>query len=154
MFLIYFRLRLSRSMSGSFFASAKVLVNPGYSEYCMSWNTNDIKLALQPANASKYGTGGPDYTVPAEFVPEYTHKKGALAAARRGDAANPAKASSGSQFYLVQDEANCAQLDGAYTVFGETLEGIATIDKIASVETNSRDCPVSPVKIVSVTLSE
>ena len=41
------------------------------------------------ADPAKYGTGGPDYTIPAEFVPEYTHKKGALAAARRGDAANP-----------------------------------------------------------------
>ena len=49
------------------------------------------------------GAGGPGYTVPAEFVPEYTHIKGAVAAARRGDAANPLKESSGSQFYIVQD---------------------------------------------------
>lgn len=111
-------------------------------------------LSKNEEMASKWGTGGPGYTIPAEILPENKHKKGALAAARTGDAANPMRASSGSQFYLVQDEANCAQLDGAYTVFGETLEGIATIDKIASVETNSRDCPVSPVKIVSVTLSE
>ena len=52
--------------------------------------------------ADLYGTGGPGYTIPAEFVNEYYHKKGALAAARRGDAANPKKASSGSQFYIVQ----------------------------------------------------
>lgn len=111
-------------------------------------------LTKDPANASKYGTGGPDYTVPAEFVSEYKHKKGALAAARRGDAANPMKASSGSQFYLVQDEAACAQLDGDYTVYGETIEGLDVIDKIADVATNQRDCPLEDVKIISVKLSE
>jgi cyclophilin family peptidyl-prolyl cis-trans isomerase len=48
------------------------------------------------------GNGGPGYTVPAEFRKTLFHKKGALAAARMGDNANPAKASSGSQFYIVQ----------------------------------------------------
>src|ERR1022692_2024009 len=49
------------------------------------------------------GNGGPDYTIPAEFLPDKLyHKKGALAAARNGDDVNPAKASSGSQFYIVQ----------------------------------------------------
>ena len=47
------------------------------------------------------GRGGPNYKVPAEFVPEYIHKRGALAAARQGDNINPEKASSGSQFYIV-----------------------------------------------------
>ena len=106
------------------------------------------------ADPAKYGTGGPDYTIPAEFVPEYTHKKGALAAARRGDAANPLKESSGSQFYIVQNESTCAQLDGNYTVFGQTVEGFDVIDKIAAVETNNRDCPVTPVKIITITLEE
>ena len=100
----------------------------------------------------EYGKGGPGYTIPAEFVPEYRHKKGALAAARRGDASNPERESSGSQFYLVQDEGSCAQLDGAYTVFGETLEGIEVIDKIAAVPTNSADLPINPVVIKSVEL--
>jgi len=111
-------------------------------------------LTKDPANAARYGTGGPDYTVPAEFIPEYRHKKGALAAARRGDAANPMKASSGSQFYLVQDEAACAQLDGQYTVYGETLEGLDVIDRIAAVPTGPRDLPTSDVKIIRVVLSE
>lgn len=48
------------------------------------------------------GTGGPGYTIPAEFRPQYIHKKGALSAARQGDAVNPDKESSGSQFYIVQ----------------------------------------------------
>jgi cyclophilin family peptidyl-prolyl cis-trans isomerase len=48
------------------------------------------------------GTGGPGYTIPAEFNPHYIHKKGALSAARQGDAVNPERESSGSQFYIVQ----------------------------------------------------
>ena len=107
-------------------------------------------LTKDPSNADLYGTGGPGYTVPAEFVPEYRHKKGALAAARKGDMANPKKASSGSQFYLVQDEYACSQLDGQYTVFGETVEGLDVIDKIAAVPTDRRDRPMTDVVILSV----
>lgn len=47
------------------------------------------------------GNGGPDYTLPAEMVPSLFHKKGTLAAARKGDAENPERRSSGSQFYIV-----------------------------------------------------
>lgn len=111
------------------------------------YTKDDTKVAA-------YGTGGPGYQIPAEFVPEHKHIKGALAAARKGDSANPLKESSGSQFYLVQDEAACAQLDGQYTVFGETVEGIDVIDKIAAVETGARDLPVNKVIIKSVTLNE
>ena len=107
-------------------------------------------LTKDESKASAFGTGGPGYTVPAEFIKEYYHKKGALAAARRGDAANPKKASSGSQFYLVQDEMNCMQLDDQYTVFGETLEGLDIIDKIASVETDRYDRPYENIAIISV----
>ena len=111
-------------------------------------------LSKDPANKTRFGTGGPDYTVPAEFVPEHTHKKGALAAARRGDAVNPYKESSGSQFYLVQDADSCSALDGDYTVFGETIEGLDVIDKIASVQTDARNCPLQDVKIITIKLAE
>ena len=47
------------------------------------------------------GTGGPGYTVPAEFIESLIHRRGALAAARTPDNVNPQKASSGSQFYIV-----------------------------------------------------
>ena len=109
-------------------------------------------LTKDAANKARFGTGGPDYTVPAEFIPEYKHKKGALAAARRGDAVNPYKESSGSQFYLVQGDAHF--LDGEYTVFGETIEGLDVIDKIAAVQTDNRDCPVQDVKIITIKLAE
>ncbi len=104
------------------------------------------------AAVSRYGQGGPDYTIPAEFVPEYTHKKGALAAARRGDVANPMKESSGSQFYIVQDAGACAQLDGSYTVFGETVKGLDVVDRIAQVAVDQRDRPLMDVRIKTIKL--
>ena len=109
-------------------------------------------LTKDVTNKERFGTGGPGYTVPAEILPSHNHKKGALAAARRGDAANPLKESSGSQFYIVQDAGACAQLDGAYTVFGETLDGLKTVDKIAAVPRDRRDCPYDPVVIEKVVL--
>ncbi len=61
------------------------------------------------------GTGGPGYTVDAEFNPKFFHERGALSAARLGDQQNPTKASSGSQFYVVQgrkyQEAELTQLE-------------------------------------------
>ena len=106
--------------------------------------TKDTSMVAQ------YGTGGPGYTIPAEFVNEYYHKKGAVAAARMGDFANPKKASSGSQFYIVQDEMNCIHLDGEYTIFGETVEGLDVIDKIAAVPVNNQDRPIRDVVILAV----
>ena len=126
------------------------------------------------------GNGGPGYTVPAEFVDGKYHKKGALAAARMGDNVNPTKASSGSQFYIVQGQvfteeqigqmtsqgmnfsANQREiyttmggspwLDGDYTVFGETIEGLDVIDKIATVKTGAADRPVEDVKIIKASI--
>jgi cyclophilin family peptidyl-prolyl cis-trans isomerase len=51
---------------------------------------------------SQGGSGGPGYTIPAEFRPGLFHHRGALGAARTGDDVNPTRASSGSQFYIVQ----------------------------------------------------
>ena len=102
------------------------------------------------AKIDLWGQGGPGYTVPAEFVSEYWHKKGAIAAARKGDMANPRKASSGSQFYIVHDQDNCLHLDGQYTIFGEVTEGLEVIDKIAAVATDRYDRPYEDVMIISV----
>lgn len=73
------------------------------------------------------GSGGPGYTVPAEIRPELYHKKGALSAARQGDAVNPERASSGSQFYVVQGEvlndASIAQFSGPnFAAIGGALQ--------------------------------
>lgn len=100
---------------------------------------------------SRWGEGGPGYTIPAEIIPGFSHKKGAIAAARRGDSVNPAKESSGSQFYIVQDENGCRHLDGEYTIFGEVVSGFDVIDRIASVATDFRDKPVDRIDIITVT---
>lgn len=84
----------------------------------------------------------PGYTIPAEIKPELLHKKGALAAARTN---NPAKASSGSQIYIVQNDNGTPHLDGEYTVFGQVTEGLDVIDKIAAVKTGRMDVPVEKV---------
>ncbi len=187
-------------------------------------------------NATKdqmLGSGGPGYTIDAEFNPKFIHKKGALAAARQGDNVNPQKKSSGSQFYIVQgkkytvDELQQLEiqmemqsymplirqyldanqkdrervqkmqsernqkglgilidsitrvikeqhpeikankytaeqikiyetiggtpfLDRSYTVFGEVVDGLNIIDKIAAVETKAQDRPSEDVKIISM----
>jgi len=73
------------------------------------------------------GTGGPGYTVPAEI--ELEHVKGAIAMARTSDEVNPERASSGSQFYITLEAT--PQLNGAYTVFGEVVEGMDVVESIA-----------------------
>ena len=101
---------------------------------------------------SRWGQGGPGYTIPAEIVGTHTHKKGALAAARKGDTSNPMKESSGSQFYIVSSPENCAHLDGAYTIFGETLSGLNVVDAISNVPVGAKDVPQTPVVIERVEL--
>ena len=120
------------------------------------------------------GRVDPGYTIPAEFRSNHIHKKGALAAARQGDQVNPKKASSGCQFYIVQGNVlteahiqmykqrygltfteeqveayttvgGTPHLDGEYTVFGEVVEGLDVIDKIAKVKTGYMDVPVEAV---------
>lgn len=120
------------------------------------------------------GEGSVGYTVPAEFRDSLFHKKGVLAAARDN---NPEKASSGSQFYLVQGrkfndqeldktETNrlkakipsyqrevyktiggVPHLDRNYTVYGEVVKGIELIDLIAVVPTDNHDRPKTDVKM-------
>ncbi len=119
------------------------------------------------------GMGDVGYTIPAEFDTSLFHKKGALAAARTP---NPAKASSGCQFYIVQGNVltdadlnmiemqkgikySAAQrkiyktiggtpfLDQDYTVFGEVESGLNVIDKIASVPKAPGDRPTGDVRM-------
>ena len=107
-------------------------------------NTKDM------SKKDRFGTGGPGYTIPAEIVEGLHHKKGALAAARRGDSVNPEKASSGSQFYIVLNEEGCKHLDGEYTIFGEVVEGLDVVDKIGAVATDNRDFPTEAIAILSI----
>lgn len=102
------------------------------------------------ALVARYGQGGPGYTIPSEFRPEHRHKKGAVAAARLGDRANPAKESSGSQFYIVLNEEHCRHLDGEYTVFGETIDGMNVVEKIGALPTDAYDRPLGLPRIMMI----
>ncbi|PKV66631.1 peptidylprolyl isomerase [Pontibacter ramchanderi] len=93
------------------------------------------------------GSGNPGYTIPAEIKPKYKHVRGALAAARMSDQVNPKKESSGSQFYIVENHQGTPQLDEAYTVFGQVIDGLDVIDKIASQAVDGRNRPLSDVKM-------
>ena len=97
------------------------------------------------------GSGGPSYTLPAEFVyPQYFHKRGVLSAARQADQVNPERRSSGSQFYIVHDENACLHLDGQYSIFGEVVEGLEIIDRIATVDVDRYDRPYEDVFIKEI----
>ena len=93
------------------------------------------------------GTGNPGYTVPAEINPEHKHVRGAVAAARQGDFVNPERASSGSQFYIVENHDGTPVLDEAYTVYGQVVDGLDVIDKIAEQPKDGRDRPLSDIKM-------
>lgn len=93
------------------------------------------------------GNGDPGYTIPAEFNAALKHKRGALAAARTPDQINPAKASSGSQFYIVQPEKGTHFLDMNYTVYGEVTEGFDVIDKISLAQKDQSDRPLKDIKM-------
>lgn len=126
------------------------------------------------------GNGGPDYRIPAEINPNIIHRRGAVAAARDN---NPQKASSGSQFYIVDGtvypEAQLVSmmsrygktltpeqlkayttvggapwLDGDYTVFGQVLTGMEVVDKIAAQQKDRNDRPLEDVKIISIKIIE
>lgn len=131
--------------------------------------------SVNAARGQRLGTGGPGYRIPAEFRDNHFHKKGALAAARMGDATNPQKESSGSQFYIVQGQVfstdqlammqsaghrkaftpeqieiyttigGSPHLDGSYTVFGEVVAGMDVVDAIAAKATDSSDRPLEDI---------
>ncbi len=97
------------------------------------------------ADPNNDGMGGPGYTIPAEIRPDLKHTLGAVGAARLGDAVNPTRASSGSQFYIVVAPQGTPFLDGGYTVFGQVLEGIEVAKAISEVERDARDRPLENV---------
>ncbi|UOQ72336.1 peptidylprolyl isomerase [Hymenobacter cellulosilyticus] len=89
-----------------------------------------------------------DVTIPAEIRPEFSHKFGAVAAARQGDIVNPTKASSSSQFYIVQNHNGTPHLNGGYTVFGQVISGLDVVDKIAAQPKDMRDRPTTDIKMM------
>ena len=125
------------------------------------------------------GSGGPGYELDAEI--KAPHVRGALAAARLGNAVNPRKRSSGSQFFIVQgqpqteetlnqwegrlgfkfspewrrqyiEKGGTPQLEGQYTVFGEVLKGMDVVDKIAAFPRDENDRPLEGIRIIKASI--
>ncbi len=95
---------------------------------------------------STYGTGGPGYSIDAEFN-DISHDRGILSMARSQD-----PNSAGSQFYIVVKDSHF--LDGQYTVFGKVTQGMDVADKIVSSPRDSRDNPDERIEMTSVKIEE
>lgn len=95
---------------------------------------------------SRWGMGGPGYTIKAEFNSR-SHLRGIVSMARAMD-----PDSAGSQFFIVTTDSGF--LDRQYTVFGEVTEGMDVADKIVNLPRNKNDCPLEDAKMNRVTLSE
>lgn len=98
------------------------------------------------SDKSKWGLGGPGYTINAEFNSR-SHLRGVVSMARAMD-----PDSAGSQFFIVTTDSTF--LDGQYTAFGEVIQGMEVADKIVNLPRDNNDCPLQEAKILSVTTSE
>ncbi|HMQ10270.1 MAG TPA: peptidylprolyl isomerase [Oligoflexia bacterium] len=91
---------------------------------------------------SKHGTGGPGYSIDAEFN-DTKHLRGILSMARSSD-----PDSAGSQFFIMTD--NAPHLDGQYTAFGRVTSGMDVVDKIVAAERDARDNPLEKIEIKNI----
>lgn len=96
------------------------------------------------SNKGSWGTGGPGYTVKAEFNSR-SHLRGIVSMARAQD-----PDSAGSQFFIVTTDSTF--LDRQYTVFGEVIEGMDIADKIVNLQRDQNDCPLEEAKMIHVTV--
>ena len=91
-----------------------------------------------------WGTGGPGYTIKAEFNSR-SHLRGIVSMARAQD-----PDSAGSQFFIVTSDSTF--LDKQYTVFGEVTEGMDVADKIVGLDRDGNDCPTEKALMIRVTV--
>ena len=98
------------------------------------------------SDKSRWGMGGPGYTIKAEFNSR-SHLRGIVSMARATD-----PDSAGSQFFMVTTDSTF--LDRQYTVFGEVIEGMSVADKIVNLPRNKNDCPLEEAKMHKVTIAE
>jgi peptidyl-prolyl cis-trans isomerase B (cyclophilin B) len=103
-------------------------VIPGFMIQGGDPNTRDPK-----GSRGQHGTGGPGYTIKAEFN-DTSHKRGIVSMARAQD-----PNSAGSQFFIVVRDSNF--LDGNYTAFGQVVRGMEVADKIVNSARDPRDNP-------------
>jgi peptidyl-prolyl cis-trans isomerase B (cyclophilin B) len=101
-------------------------------------------LTKDPSAEDRWGTGGPGYTVDAEFN-DHSHVRGVISMARSSD-----PNSAGSQFFICHG--NPTQLDHQYTAFGHLIKGDDVLEKIATTPTHPPDRPDKRVDITSITI--
>jgi peptidyl-prolyl cis-trans isomerase B (cyclophilin B) len=101
---------------------------------------------IQGGDPSGNGTGGPGYTIPAEFSKTKKHVPGILSMARTND-----PNSAGSQFFIMA--AAYPSLDGQYSIFGEVVEGMDVVNQIVNTPRDRMDKPLEPVVMTSVTVA-
>lgn len=90
------------------------------------------------------GFANSPYLLKPEFSPALRHVYGAVGAGRDD---NPGKLSAGCQFYIVQNKKGLPRLDNNYTIFGQVFKGMAVIDSIVAVKTDSTNTPLSPIRL-------
>lgn len=111
-------------------------------------------FVIQGGDPDGNGTGGPDYSIPGEFISNgfdqnrLSHTRGVISMARSGH-----PDSAGSQFFIVVDDAAIPSLDGQYAGFGYVKEGMEYVDEIVSTETvPGTEMPDQPVVIKTITV--
>lgn len=107
---------------------------------------------IQGGDPEGTGMGGSKQTIKGEFAMNgvgnpISHKRGVISMAR-----SQFPDSASSQFFICHADAEF--LNGQYAAFGEVVEGMETVDKIASTPTNRRDCPLDEQKMASVRFVE
>jgi peptidyl-prolyl cis-trans isomerase B (cyclophilin B) len=101
-------------------------------------------LTKDASQEAAWGTGGPGYTIKAEFN-DHSHKRGVLSMARSAD-----PDSAGSQFFICHGDPTF--LDHQYTAFGQLIKGSDVLDKIATTPTHPQDRPNTRVNVDSITI--
>jgi len=105
--------------------------------------TGDYKTR---SKSGSYDPGIIQKNLPAEIRSQYKHIYGAVGAARRD---NPQKASSGSQFYIIENPKGAPHLNGEYTVFGRVVSGFRVIHRIADVPVDESDHPQKEIRMTA-----
>ncbi len=106
---------------------------------------------IQGGDPKGNGTGGPGYTIRGEFAKNgfktnnLKHTRGVISMAR-----SMMPNSAGSQFFIMHEDA--PHLDGQYAAFGKVIEGMEVVDKIADVNVDYNDKPLTDVVIKEVTV--
>ncbi len=126
-------------------ASFKKLANKGFYDGLI-FHRIIAGFMMQGGDPTGTGTGGPGYTIKAEFN-KHSHVAGTVSMARTAD-----PDSAGSQFFVCL--ARASHLDGQYTVFGQVIDGMDVVDAIGKTKTDRGDRPIEEVVMKKVTIQE